>query len=80
MAGEKFPRSLSLVGDMNGDGFAELLVGVPVHKNAGFTTGCVYVYYGGSPMDGTSDLTILGTPPSDMLGELLAWLDRPRRR
>jgi hypothetical protein len=39
------------VGDVNGDGYADLAVGVPDTPNA-------YVYYGGSTFDTTADLTL----------------------
>lgn len=46
---------------MNGDGYADLAVGVPNTPNA-------YVYHGGSILDTTADLTISqGTRTGDVI-------------
>jgi len=51
-AAEFFGRSVAAAGDLNGDGFADLLVGAP--RWAG-PQGKVYVFLGGQPFDATPD-------------------------
>jgi Ca2+-binding RTX toxin-like protein len=46
VAGDKAGRSVSSAGDINGDGFADLIVGAPFGDNAGTTAGEAYVIFG----------------------------------
>lgn len=50
--------------DFNGDGYADLVVGAPFAQGR---AGKVYVFFGGSSMDATPDLTQIGTNTSDPL-------------
>lgn len=45
-AKDSFGRSLSLAHDINGDNFADLVVGAPHSAKAGATSGRAYVYFG----------------------------------
>jgi len=44
--GSLFSRSLSNAGDINGDGFADFIVGAPKHDNGQSNEGRAYVYFG----------------------------------
>ncbi len=49
------------VGDVDGDGFDDVVVGAPYYDNAFLTdAGAVYVFRGGNPMDSVYDLRIVG--------------------
>ncbi|MBS1552865.1 MAG: FG-GAP repeat protein, partial [Bacteroidetes bacterium] len=60
-------RSVSTLGDVNNDGFSDVVVGLP-----GFSwwayRGMVNIYYGGSNMDGTPDRTYSGENNGDASG------------
>ena len=45
-AGAQYGRSVALVGDVNGDGAVDLLVGAPGARDAGQPVGAAYLYYG----------------------------------
>jgi hypothetical protein len=55
-------------GDLNGDGFADVVVGVPFDRAGGSWTGRVLVYLGGEPPDETPDLDLSGTTTDDEFG------------
>lgn len=66
------------VGDVNGDGFAELAIGEP-QFNAQTLRGAVYLVYGAADLSGdrtfgsqASDLSLLGRDSGDRLGGALA--------
>ena len=52
-----FGLSVSTTGDINGDGYSDVVIGSP---NIFSLTGRIYVYFGGAPMNNTADLTITG--------------------
>ncbi len=62
---DKFGWSVSGAGDMNGDGFDDVISGAP-----GFASGKgkMYVYYGAASMDSYSDITKTGENSSDHFG------------
>ncbi len=64
----RFGESVALEGDLNGDGFADLVVGAP----GADSTGAVYVYYGGGWMDSIPDLVLHGRSPGDRFGSSVA--------
>lgn len=43
---DSFGYSVSTAGDVNGDGFADVIVGAPLHDNGEVNEGQAYVYYG----------------------------------
>jgi len=44
--GAMYGRSVSSAGDVNGDGYADLIVGAYLYENSGYRQGRAYVYYG----------------------------------
>jgi hypothetical protein len=64
-----FGFSLSGAGDINGDGYSEVVVGA--YAISAFT-GSAYLYYGGMNMDTISDLTFTGEAASNFFGQSVA--------
>jgi hypothetical protein len=60
--------SVSGAGDINGDGYADVIVGALYADAGGTDRGQAYIYYGGSSMDNTADVTISGAADNDRLG------------
>ncbi len=60
-----FGASVSSAGDVNGDGYSDVIVGATGFNNLG---GVVMVYYGGSAMNNAADLTITGDNEYDQFG------------
>ncbi|MFC2137426.1 FG-GAP-like repeat-containing protein [Bacteroidota bacterium] len=54
-----FGEVLSSAGDFNGDGYDDIVAGVPVNDDYSYS-GKVFIYYGGSNMDSIADFTIKG--------------------
>lgn len=67
-----FGEVLAGVGDLNGDGFDDLAVGVPGYSPATGVRGRVYLHFGSASMDAASDLIIDGPAPLSRLGSSLA--------
>lgn len=57
-AGQSFGISVSTAGDVNGDGFSDVIVGANGY-GAGFT-GRSYIYFGGDNMSGLADVYLTG--------------------
>ncbi|MBN1900665.1 FG-GAP repeat protein [Candidatus Sumerlaeota bacterium] len=52
--GAQFGLSVSGAGDVNGDGFSDVIIGSPKYDNGQTDEGCAYVYYGGAAGPGSS--------------------------
>ena len=61
-----FGWAVSNAGDINNDGYDEVIVGAPSYDN---DRGCAYVYYGGKPMTGSPNLTLIGENKGDNFGK-----------
>jgi hypothetical protein len=59
-----FGFSVAGPGDVNGDGFADLLVGAAWDSSVGTFAGRAFVYYGGPAADTVADLTLSGEAES----------------
>ena len=59
-SGDFFGRSVGTAGDVNGDEFADLIVGASSNGAGGVNAGRIYVYYGGPWADVTPDLILTG--------------------
>jgi len=67
-ANDSFGYSVASAGDVNGDGFADLLVGAYGSDAGGADAGRAYVYFGGPAADATPDLTLTGAAANDVFG------------
>ncbi|MBK8981988.1 MAG: FG-GAP repeat protein [Ignavibacteria bacterium] len=55
--GDFFGASVSSAGDVNGDGYSDLIVGAYGYSSS---TGRAYVFFGSAVMDSAADLTMTG--------------------
>lgn len=70
---DSFGRSISMSHDINGDTFADLVVGAPHSAKAGATSGRVYVYFGNSGgVAKTPDLEFKQGTLNDLFGSSVA--------
>ncbi|MFH1194775.1 MAG: FG-GAP-like repeat-containing protein [bacterium] len=60
--------SVSSAGDINGDGYSDVIVGEYGHDNTATNEGAAYIYYGGASMDNTADVHLYGFSDSDYFG------------
>jgi len=70
-AGYTFGRSVASAGDVNGDGYADVIVGAD-HLNNFTLPGNAYVYYGGPGPDSVADLALTGPAAGDAFGHSVA--------
>lgn len=75
LASDQAGGAVSAAGDVNGDGLADILVGVRFDDTGGTNNGAAYVVYGGQAAGvvelgtlGTAGLRIIGEAPSDNAG------------
>jgi len=66
--GEQFGYNVAPAGDVNKDGYGDLLVGSPMYYGVGSQSGRAFLYYGAKHMKTTPDLTMDGEGPSDWFG------------
>ncbi|MCB9682501.1 MAG: FG-GAP repeat protein [Alphaproteobacteria bacterium] len=69
-----FGRAVALAGDVNGDGFADALVGAPAFDGAAQAQGRVYLFLGGpAGLATTPAQTWTGLGAGDALGQTVVW-------
>ena len=61
----KFGWSVSTAGDVNNDGYDDVIIGAYGYNSA---TGRAYIYYGGSAMDNTPDILLDGEASNNSFG------------
>jgi hypothetical protein len=71
-ANDQFGRWLSSAGDVNGDGYDDVIIGAHRNQDGGFNAGKAYIYFGGPNMDNAADLTITGGAAGDYLGSAVS--------
>ncbi len=72
VANAQFGISCVVVGDMDGDGFAEFAIGASADSTAGKGAGRVFIYRGGPQYLGDPPAWIIDGAPGDLLGAALA--------
>jgi hypothetical protein len=70
--GDEFGTSVSSAGDVNGDGFSDVIVGAYLNDGGGANTGRAYIYFGGSVMNNTADVLLTGEAVSNWFGSSVA--------
>ena len=71
-AGDEFGSALSRLGDADGDGGEDFLVGAPYANAPLVDSGKAYVFFGGAALDSVADLVTAGENESDRFGMALA--------
>ena len=64
-AGSQFGVSVSSAGDVNGDGFDDVIIGAYLYNS---NTGRAYIYYGGLNLNTTADVVLTGEAASNVFG------------
>ena len=68
-ADDWFGFSVSSAGDVNGDGFSDVIVGAFQNDAGGTDAGRAYIYFGGTAMDSIADVILDGEAAGDRFGE-----------
>lgn len=75
-AGSQFGMAVAGIGDVNGDGYADLAVGAPLHDDGAgrVDAGQVRIYFGGSgtAFDTTADATMSPAAPDSQYGSAIS--------
>jgi hypothetical protein len=78
-ADDQFGTSVSTAGDVNGDGYDDVIVGAYHNDGGGTNAGRAYIYYGGTSMDTLPDVVLTGEVvlpdeiTGDQFGIRVAW-------
>ncbi|MDQ3033220.1 MAG: MopE-related protein [Myxococcota bacterium] len=64
-AGAEFGRSVAAAGDLDGDGYADLVVGAPMHDAGALDEGAAFVFYGSAAGIGATPDVTLDNPRND---------------
>ena len=66
-----FGASVASAGDVNEDGFGDVIVGAPQNQSGGNRPGRVYVFFGGAVPDAVPDRVFHGIGHNDQLGSVV---------
>jgi hypothetical protein len=67
-AEDVFGASVASAGDVNGDGFGDIIIGAYQNDAGGTNAGRVYIYFGGPVVDDIADVVFTGTIPNNFFG------------
>jgi len=67
-AGDLFGISVSTAGDVNYDGFSDVIVGANLNDAGGVDAGRAYIYFGGGLMNNVADVLLTGEAAGDEFG------------
>ena len=67
-AGAYFGGEVASAGDVNGDGFGDVIVGAYLNSSLGTYTGAAYLFLGAKAMDSVPDLSLSGESGMDYFG------------
>ena len=67
-AGDNFGYAVSNAGDVNNDGYDDVIVGATGNDAGGNNSGRAYLYFGGQNMDSNADVIFTGAAANDGLG------------
>ncbi len=70
--GDGFGTALAGAGDVNADGYADLIVGAMANDAGGASAGRAYVFFGGAAPDAVADWTLTGLAAGDLFGVSVA--------
>jgi hypothetical protein len=68
VGGERRGYSLANAGDVNGDGYDDMIAGAPLYDQPGAYAGRAYVYFGGPSADAVADLTLTSPGAGSLFG------------
>jgi hypothetical protein len=71
-AGDAFGVSVASAGDVNRDGFADVIVGAYENDAQGANAGRAYIFFGGPTMDAKPDVVLSGEAAGDAFGYSVA--------
>ena len=63
-----FGVSVSTAGDVNGDGYSDVIIGAKQNNFGGHYAGRSYIYFGGTSMDNIADVIMTGETADDYFG------------
>jgi hypothetical protein len=67
-----FGYCVSGAGDVNNDGYDDVIIGAQGYYSDGYDAGRVYIYYGGTDMDTIADIVVTGEKPGIYFGETVS--------
>jgi len=67
-SGDIYGWSVSSAGDVNGDGFDDIIIGAPQNGFAGMYAGRAYIYYGGINVNSVADVILTGEAANNFFG------------
>ncbi|MBK6505132.1 MAG: FG-GAP repeat protein [Ignavibacteria bacterium] len=65
---DNFGYSVSKAGDVNGDGYGDVIVGAHLNDAGASNAGRAYIYFGGANMNNAADVTLTGLAADNSFG------------
>jgi len=68
VAGDEYGRSVSSAGDVNGDGFDDVIICAPKNNAGGISSGRAYIFFGGTVINNSVDVILTGGAVNNYFG------------